>query len=350
MFLNFTGMAGQTTPYQAENTKIFNPSDSIWLSGTLILPQGNGPFPGVVLVAGSGEMDRDQTYRGHKTFRVLSDYLARRGIASLRYDKRGVGQSQGDFEQATLLDFASDAVAALSYLKSLDKINLTGFIGHSEGGKVAPMAALNTGLCDFLVLMAAQGLPTDQTLLRQTEIQMRARGKSEMEIEYQLEIESQIWNALKVAGNQKEAEETIKDILVAYIQKHYRLKHLAGENLQKGISEELAWFSQYLLFDEFKNHLSSDFLSDLKCPVLAVTGTKDLNVTFPEEILQVASLLMANGNLESTIKVYPGLNHMFQKCETGLPEEIGTITETLDPQVLSDISTWILSRDAGNWK
>jgi pimeloyl-ACP methyl ester carboxylesterase len=336
---------GQTILYSSEVIEIRNIPDSVLLSGTLLMPQGDGPFPGVVLIAGTGKMDRDEAYNGHKTFQVLAEHLAKKGIASFRYDKRGVGLSTGDFISATLHDFSNDALTALQYIKNLPNIELAGFIGHSEGGKVAPMAALKSELCDFLVLMAAQGLPTDQTLLKQSELKMIARGKTKEEIKSQIDLEFQIWSALKTAKNQNEAEETIKKIISENIEKNYHLKNISSENLEARIDAEVSHFAQNLLFDEFKNYISSDFLKDLNCPVFAITGTKDLNVSYPDEILQVASLLMSNDKLESTIKVYPGLNHMFQKCETGLLEEMWQIEETIDPHVLNDISAWILNRN-----
>ena len=149
LYLYSCGQSNTTT-----EVEIINLIDNVTLSGNLTLPKGAGPFPGVVLVAGTGKMDRDQTFEGHKLFKVLADYLAENGIASYRNDKRGVGNSSGNFNTATLKTFSYEALEALKYLKSHSKISYAGFIGHSEGGKVAPIATLDNDICDFLVLMA----------------------------------------------------------------------------------------------------------------------------------------------------------------------------------------------------
>ena len=151
-------------PYRAEEVTFKNPvAAGVTLAGTLTLPTGAGPFPAAVLITGSGPQDRDQTLLGHKSFAVLADHLTRHGVAVLRYDDRGVGQSTGDFAAATSADFATDASAAVRFLLTRPEIrrDAIGFIGHSEGGMVAQIAAVNDADLDFIILLAAPGTNHD---------------------------------------------------------------------------------------------------------------------------------------------------------------------------------------------
>ena len=324
-----------------KEVEIINPIDNITLSGSLTLPKGPGPFPGVVLVAGTGKMDRDQTFEGHKFFKVLADYLAENGIASYRYDKRGVGKSSGDFKTATLKAFSSDAFEALKYLKSHSKISYAGFIGHSEGGKVAPMATLDNDVCDFLVLMAPPGLPADMSWPNMTETELRERGIKNEVIQKQIALEKQIWELVKTGDNIVQTREMVKDLIRNNIDDYHYIKNTHKEDLEQRIEEDANWFVDSINFDEMQNYIDSKILSELNCPVFAITGDKDLFVVYPGEFDMVITLIKSNSEIESTFKVYPGLNHLFQNCETGLIEEVSQISETMDTQVMSDISEWI---------
>lgn len=328
--------------FSVEEVTVQSKVNNVSIAGTLTLPNGKGPFKGVILLAGTGKMDRDQTFEGHKFFKVLANYLAENGIASYRYDKRGVGESTGSFETATLEDFASDAFVALEFLKSHPKISEVGFIGQSEGGKVAPLATLNNNLCDFLVLMAPPGLPLDQASLNQTKAMLSARGISKDNIQKQLIIEAQIWNLVKskkdIDSIRIEVEKTIR----SNIDDYYYLKNVVKEGLEKAIIDEVNWFVNSLNFNEIHGpYYSSDFFKKIKCPVFILTGDKDLFVVYPEEFNYLKGLIETNREIKSTFKVYPNVNHLFQTCETGLYEEVSKISETINPHVMRDIANWI---------
>ena len=153
------------------------------LAATLTLPQGRGPFPGVLLITGSGPQDRDESLLGHKPFLVLSDYLTRKGIAVLRADDRGTGKSTGNFGTAITADFATDTEAGVGYLKSRPEINhrKIGLIGHSEGGIIAPMVAARNPNVAFIVMMAGSGVPGDEILPAQVQAIAEASGQSHEE-------------------------------------------------------------------------------------------------------------------------------------------------------------------------
>src|SRR3984885_10504610 len=183
-------------PYRDEEVSYDNKLQHVTLAATLTIPPGKGPFPGVVLITGSGPQDRDETLLGHKPFLVLSDYLTRRGIVVLRADDRGTGKSTGSFNGSTTRDFADDTAGAVRFLKSREFVGRIGLVGHSEGGLIAPMVASDPALggkdVDFLVLLAAPGVPGDQIIIEKQILVTRAMGLPEMLIEKNREREQTI--------------------------------------------------------------------------------------------------------------------------------------------------------------
>jgi len=281
-------------PYRSEDVKFENKAAGITLAGTLTLPQEGKKFPVAVLVTGSGPQNRNEELLGHKPFFVLSDYLTRNGIAVLRFDDRGVGESIGKFETATLDDFASDASAAVNYLKTRKEINpkKIGVIGHSEGGTIAFMLASNknNGLA-YIVSMAGMAIPGDSLLRMQRYLLSKAMGISDENI----------------AKNEK----MVEDITA---------KQMATPEIKSII-----------------NCNPAAALTKIKCPVLALNGEKDLQVPADINLDRIKALVKD----KVTAKKYPNLNHLFQHCATGLPTEYGNIEETMSPEVLNDIATWI---------
>ena len=166
-------------PYRSEEVRYENPrAEGVTLAGTLLIPEGEGPFPAVVFITGSGPTDRDETLAGHKVFLVIADYLSRRAIATLRFDDRGTAESTGDYAAATTFDFAEDAVAGVEYLKTRPRIDPSqiGLIGHSEGGLIAPIARTKSDDVAFMVLLAGPAIPGEQLILKQMEDILRQQG------------------------------------------------------------------------------------------------------------------------------------------------------------------------------
>ncbi len=339
LFILFSACTARQN-FSVNEITILNKADNISLAGILTLPDGEGPFPGVVLVPGTGPIDRDETFEGHKFFKVLAEYLATNGIASYRYDKRGVGGSTGDFSSVTIRDLSSDALAALKFIKDHPRINRAGFIGHSEGTKVTSMAIVNNDYCDFLVLMAPYALPGDQGFLNQTEAILSARGISKENIDKQLNIETQIWELLKQDGSLEATRIKVENLIRTNLDEYHYLKNITEEDIEEAITAEANFFVTALNIDEVRNY-NHPFLSGLKCPVFALTGDKDLYVVYPNDFNRAKELIKSNSGIESTFKIYPSLNHMFQTCETGLYDEISQITETMNGQVMADIADWI---------
>ncbi len=333
-------------PYREEEVGYENPAAGIRLAGTLTLPSGSAPFPAVLLITGSGQQDRDETVMGHKPFLVLADYLTRRGIAVLRVDDRGVGGSGGDPSLATTLDFSGDVLAGIAYLKNRKEIDpgRIGLIGHSEGGLIAPLAAVkNAKDVAFIVLMAGPGLIGEEILLMQGRLINKANGASDavvardsaqqktmfrllMEEKDAAALEARLRQAWKDATAQMSAEEQKK--LPPAIQ---------DASIKMIMSP---WFRFFLTYDPRPT------LQKVACPLLAVNGEKDLQVPAEENLKAIAGALQTGGNGDFTVKKLPGLNHLFQTSLNGSPSEYAKIEETIAPAALQLIGDWILERTA----
>ncbi|MDZ7626609.1 MAG: alpha/beta fold hydrolase [Ignavibacteriaceae bacterium] len=329
-------------PYKSEEVKFINPETGDTLAGTLSMPDTAGPFTAVILVTGSGPQDRNEELLGHKPFLVLADYLTSNGIAVLRYDDRGIGESTGDFRKATSEDFADDAIAAVEFLKKRSEVNKIGVAGHSEGGIIAPMVAVQSEDVDFIVLMAGTGIRGDSILILQSELIMRASGSDEATLSRDLGIYRQIYSIL-VSDND---DETIKQELTEILDDSF--KYLTEEEkAEVGTKEQMIemqlnvllgkWFRYFVMYDPYPT------LTKVKCPVLAINGEKDLQVPPKENLSAIEKALKEGENKNYKIVEMPGLNHLFQKSETGAPSEYGNIEETFSPDAMKVISDWILT-------
>jgi len=332
-------------PYYSEDITIENKKDNITLAGTLSLPKKEGKFPVVVLISGSGPQNRDEELLGHKPFLVLSDYLTRNGIAVLRFDDRGVASSTGDFKSATSLDFASDVEAGIQYLKTRNDINTKkiGLIGHSEGGLIAPMVASRNKDVNFIVLLAGTGVTGEEILLLQQELIGRVSGISEKDLMQSKNTNKGAFEIVKKATSQ---EEMIKE-LTFYFEKI--IKETPEAEKPKEVKEE-----EYvkMMVDELSNPWMQFFitynpavsLEKVKCPVLAINGEKDLQVPAKVNLEAIKKALDKAKNKKSTVMELPNLNHLFQECKTGSPEEYATIEETFSPKALEVVKNWIQTR------
>lgn len=322
-------------PYYTEEVTFENKTDKNVLAGTLSLPSKEGKFPVVILITGSGPQNRDEELVGHKPFLVLADYLTKKGIAVLRLDDRGVGKSTGDFKTATTMDFARDVQAGIDYLKTRKEIDKSkiGLIGHSEGGVIAPIVAGNSKDVDFIVLLAGTGIRGDKLMLLQKEKLERQIGVSENEIQKGQEIFKGAYDIILTSS--------ANDVnLKAKISSYFKLKFGDKMNEQQisGLTDQItsSWMLYFLKFDP------ASALEKVKCPVLAINGDKDLQVPADVNLDEIKTALAKGGNNKATTKVLPNLNHLFQECKTGLPDEYGTIEQTLSPIALEEISKWIL--------
>ncbi len=338
-------------PYTAEDVSFPGGAAGVTLAGTLTLPPAspstgaNGPFPAAVLISGSGPNDRDETLLRHKLFLVLADSLARRGIAVLRYDKRGIGKSTGSYAQATSADFADDAGAAFAYLKTQPRINAhkIGLIGHSEGGLIAPMVAAKSSDVAFLVLLAGTGVSGERILAEQAALISHAEGASDADVAKSQVVEKKL---LAIAARETDPAAARTQIQALMRQALATMtpaqKKAMGDPalIIQAQSAALAspWFRFFLTYDPVPT------LKQVRCPVLALDGSLDLQVPPAENLAAIGAALKAGGNGDVTTTELPGLNHLFQTAHTGSPSEYGRIEETLAPVLLTTVGDWIAAR------
>ncbi|HKM06476.1 MAG TPA: alpha/beta fold hydrolase [Sphaerochaeta sp.] len=319
-------------PYISEDITFAQAPEGFLLAGTITRPEGDGPFPAVVLVSGSGPQNRDEELMGHRPFLVLADALTRSGIVVLRYDDRGFAKSEGDSNEATSLDFADDAESAVHLLKGLPYVDADriGIIGHSEGAIIAPIVAQRDEDVGFLVLMAGPGVNGLAILEDQTAAVLRAQQAPEPVIAQIVEANMNIYaTALDESRTLEERKESVLQTLMAM-----------GLPLEAASAQIPALFSAWYL--TFLTLNPADYLQRLAIPVMILNGTKDTQVSATLNVPAIEAALLSGGNTLYTTKVYEGLNHLFQPATTGAPDEYGTIETTIDPQVLEDISSWIV--------
>jgi fermentation-respiration switch protein FrsA (DUF1100 family) len=331
-------------PYNEEDVVYENKKAGISLAGTLTLPASNGQFPAVILITGSGPQDRDETAFGHRLFLVLADNLTRRGIAVLRVDDRGMGKSTGDFSKATSEDFAGDVLAGIEYLKSRNDIALgkIGLVGHSEGGMIAPMVAVQSPDVAYFVMMAGPGLKVEEILYLQSEQIHRANGVSNETISKERVLMERIFSIVKLEKDDFAAEDKLRNIwdegMVKFNDTEKKQLRHSSQDRDEFKQYLSPWWRFFLMYDP------KPTLMKVKVPVLAIIGEKDLQAPPDENLKAIGDALKAGGNEHYTVKELPGLNHLFQTAQTGSLAEYGTIEETMSPVALDIIGEWIVQQ------
>jgi dienelactone hydrolase len=324
-------IAAAPLPYRAEDVTFANPAATdVKLAGTLTLPKGPGPFPAVVLIAGSGPHDRDEDVFGHKVFLVLADHLTRQGLAVLRYDKRGIGKSGGDGFLATTADFASDSAAAVAFLRARPDVDprRVGLIGHSEGGVIAPMVAAKDPSLGFIVLMAGTGVPGRDVISEQTRRIALANGAPQAAADRLYALELKLADAISGAKNSAEAVARTRAVLDA-----------ATPKPPQAFVDEATQLAKYDWTRFFLTYDPATALREVRVPVLVLNGSRDLQVIATQNLPPIRAALANDRDV--TIIEMPGLNHLFQHATTGSPAEYGGIEETLAPEFLQTVSDWI---------
>ena len=329
-------------PYSTEDVRFKSDNDSIILAGTLTLPPGaNTNTPIAVMVTGSGLQNRDEELFGHKPFAVIADYLARNGIGTLRYDDRGFGESTGDASDATMADFAADAKAAVAFLRDMS-FNHIGIIGHSEGAQVAFMLAgkrlpapkrdeviVYPGRPDFIVALGAPSVQGDSILADQSAVQLRQGGIPESIIADYSEALIKIYG--QFGKMDKENLKASVDTICSrwpnnpiYASLKANMKHIVDLS------------NPYLVY--LVGYSPAQSIADTKCPALVMYGERDTQVSPALNMDRMKQLAPT-----ADIRLYPELNHLFQHSATGSVQEYSTIEETISPEVLADIATFINS-------
>jgi pimeloyl-ACP methyl ester carboxylesterase len=324
-------------PYKSEEVAFDNPKDkAVHLGGTLTLPQGKGPFPAAVLITGSGAQDRDETLLGHKPFAVIADYLTRHGIAVLRFDDRGVGKSTGKYADATSADLATDANAAADYLMTRREIrhDAVGFIGHSEGGMIAPIAMADNDRIAFLIMLAGPGTALDKLMLSQRRLIGSQIGMSEAALDGAEPVMAAVFHAVASGATPEQGREAARAVLTPAAMASLGAPGADPDVVLNQVTGP--WFSYFLKYDPAPN------LRRIKVPLLALNGSLDRQVP-PEDNLAAIRQATA-GNPDATTIELPRLNHLFQTAKTGAVGEYADIPETVAPIALETMTDWLTKR------
>lgn len=322
--------------YYTQDVVFENKTAGIKLAGTLCLPNEDGVFPIAIMISGSGPQDRNEEILGHKPFLVLADHLAKNSIGSLRFDDRGVGESEGDFSMATSLDFAEDVNAAFDYLKTLKTSGPIGLIGHSEGGLIAPIVASANEEVAFLISMAGTGVKGDRILYKQSIDIAISEGLDLKTAENQANQSAELLGVI-----QNEADSALASDLASqkfdelFLEYRAMIPDYEGFKAAQINSMNNRWMRYFLKVNP------ADYWRKVKCPVLAINGTKDTQVNYEENLNAIEQALMAAMNEDFSITSLRNHNHLFQRSESGRPSEYGSIEETMSVMSLELITEWM---------
>ena len=343
-------------PYKSEDVEYDNEDRSIHFGATFTVPfpdpnvnYFSAPvYPTVLLITGSGKQDRDETIFDHKSFAIIADYLTRQGIAVLRIDDRDIGKTTGNFATATSADFAKDVEAGLDYLKSRKDVdvNSIGLLGHSEGGMIAPMVASKRSDVKFIVLLAGPGVKISE-LMEQQAVDMGLTGGSS--VKYMEKYRLLYRELVNTIVNEPDTAKVFSKAGIVFNnwQKDngiFLVKNTTGVTDEKSKTKFIMafikqlstpWFNYFLKFDP------AEYLTKLNCPVLALNGEKDIQVSAKQNLEGIRSILEKSNNKNFKIMEIPALNHLFQHCKKCSADEYSELEESFDPGTLPLISNWI---------
>ena len=332
-------------PYKQEEVSFQNVKAGNQLSGTLTMPSSGKVSKIVVFISGSGGQNRDEEILpfNHRPFLVWSDWLTRKSIAVLRYDDRGVGKSTGQQAGATSADFADDAEAAISYISQRPDLKglSIGFLGHSEGGMIAPMVAVRNPLVKFIVLLAGPGVPISELMVKQNSESLRLAGAPDSIIVSLSSLNRKIYTAIGTYKTLNAEEFKVKMDTVLYsVIRGDQPGNPSQEKIEQLVSQNskalnTPWFRYFITFNP------TDYLTRVKCPLLAVNGTLDSQVDSEANLKGIKKSLLKSGNKKFEIVPLSGLNHLLQKATTGSVSEYAEISETVNPVALEKVSAWI---------
>ena len=334
-------------PYDTLAVTYENAAGGVRFAGTLTLPRGDGPFPAVLLLTGSGAQNRDEALMGHRPFLIIADHLTRRGIATLRVDDRGIGGSTGNVMTATIDDNAGDALAGVAFLERQPRVDgrRIGLLGHSEGGWVAPLAATRSADIAFLVLLAGPSVTGEEIMHAQDSVISLLNGASLDHVAANRVASEALFAALRAEPNDSLAIPHMRAAVDSVVATLSADQQRRLDSAWAGVDRERAW--QPLATPWFRYLLTYDprpVLARVTVPVLALFGEKDVQVPPGQNVPPMRHAFAAAANPDATVRVVPGVNHLFQHAETGLIAEYARIEETMAPAVLEEIATWIVQR------
>jgi pimeloyl-ACP methyl ester carboxylesterase len=328
--------------YHVEDVMVENPAAGVQLAGTLTRPKDPKQVKAAaVLITGSGPQDRNETVFKHKPFWVIADHLTEHGYAVLRLDDRGVGESTGDFNQATSADFVTDISAAVDYLQTREDIpaGKVGLIGHSEGGMIAPMLAAERDDLGFLILLAGPGIPITELLAEQKYLIAKTMGQDETALQQQRADDLAFHRQLVKWADRDDYTTLVSE----YLKDTLATDGVSREQLQQAVDNQLKlidtpWFRYFITFDP------APFLSQVAIPILALNGEMDVQVAAESNLAGIQRSLQEAKHPDFTTQALPKLNHLFQTSRTGATSEYMQIEETFAPVALQEMINWLNKR------
>jgi len=341
-------------PYQAREVEYWNADRSVHFGATLTCPMQDPAnprqtgFPAVLLITGSGQQDRDEMLFGHRPFAVIADNLTRQGFAVLRVDDRGMGKTTGDFSQSTSLDFAKDVEAGLDFLEAQPEVNKDniGLIGHSEGGLIAPIVADERKDVRFIILLAGPGIPTIDLMQQQAEAVAVSNGRTLAEARASSGFARVIWEELNKNQDSATMVKNVRARVDAWAKTLdtatlARIRSRTTASVDEQITQNIAvmtakWFRYFIRFDP------QPYLQKLHCKVLALNGSKDVQVIAGTNLAGIRASLQKSRSPKYDVIELPGLNHLFQTCIRCSPAEYGDLEETFSPTALAIMDDWLL--------
>ena len=334
--------------YRSEDIIYYNSDSSIRYGATITIPNGKGPFPAVLLITGSGQQNRDEEILEHRPFAVIADHLTRNGYIVMRVDDRGMGQTTGDLIHATSRDFANDAEVSLEHLIKRREVNRqrVGLLGHSEGGMIAQMIAAERKDIYFLISLAGPGEKVLKLMTDQNEAVLSKNGMSKKYIDHYLQLYQKLIPVIINAGSEQAARSaalkevntwvkaTDKNIVAATtgIKNEETTKEFINAFVPTMYS---SWFRYFFAYDPDAN------LRKLNSKILALNGSEDIQVIAKTNLASMKSSLQNGRSKDFTMKELKGLNHLFQHCTTCTVQEYGQLEETIAPEVLETIASWL---------
>jgi pimeloyl-ACP methyl ester carboxylesterase len=321
-----------TPPYRETKVSFQNPSSRHRLGGILTVPAGQGPFPAVALLSDSGPHDRNVDVAGYRMFGQLADYLTRHGVAVLRFDDRGVGQSSGTYTNATTADLVTDAQAAMAFLRARPLIapQRVGLLGHGEGANVALLTAAAPGRAPaFVVSLAGYGQPGYKVLLRQQGEIMRLIGADPGQVKAAQDVYARTVSIIRQTPDNAAARTKVASLLSS-----------ANTGLDASMARARAtqltspWSRFFFDFDPQAQ------LAKVRCPVLLLNGTADLQVSAKNNMTPLRRTLHSARRKVTAYRLV-GVNHLFQPAPTQWPIVNGVQQPTFSPDALKKINDWV---------
>jgi alpha-beta hydrolase superfamily lysophospholipase len=336
-------------PYKSEDLVYYNEAKTISYGATITIPEGDGPFPGLLLLTGSGQQNRDEEIMEHKPFAVLADHLTRNGFVVLRVDDRGTGKTTGNVLTSTTADFAADANVSLNYLakrKEVDKKKM-GLLGHSEGGMICQMVAAERKDINFIIMLAGPGIPTLKLMEEQNDAILTKAGLSAEYRASYISLYSTILQTILVSDTSSTVN-NVRTVVNTWIEKTPKNIVIATTGIKDEASKDTfirlftnqvgsPWYRYFLTYDPAVN------LKKITANVLALNGNKDIQVISRTNLAAIDSALQKGISQNFQVNEMEGLNHLFQECKSCTLSEYSQLDQTISPAVLNTITTWLKS-------